>query len=82
MEICIKIGGKLHCFFLPVILWPIQWGRPGPGPVNYPPLFQDAIVLASLHAAAQHVTEGPIRTAVEGEFPPASRPCNKRPGPT
>jgi hypothetical protein len=34
--------------------------------VNYPPLFQDAIVLASLHAAAQHVTEGPIRTAVEG----------------
>ena len=47
MQICIKFGGKIHCFYLPILQWPVIWHRlPGPGLRNYPALFQDAILLA------------------------------------
>ena len=44
MEICFTYGGKRHCFFHPDLPVPDQLGHiPGPGPVNYQALIQDAI---------------------------------------
>jgi len=61
MEICINYGGRRHCFFLPVLEFPVNWGRPGPGPVNYPALFQDAILLASVSNAVKQITDENVR---------------------
>jgi hypothetical protein len=65
MEICITFGGKKHCFFLPIYQYPINWGRPGPGPVNYPALFQDAIIVASLGDLVKHVSDEGVRGALQ-----------------
>jgi hypothetical protein len=65
MEICINYGGRLHCFFLPVLEFPVNWGRPGPGPVNYPALFQDAILLASVSNAVKQITDENVRKSVQ-----------------
>jgi hypothetical protein len=80
MQICIQIGGKIHCFYVPVIQWPVIWHKPGPGPVNYPALFQDAVVLASLQNAAQALTEGSVRTAVVGGISSAVKALQQHAG--
>jgi hypothetical protein len=61
MEVCFSINGVRHCFVLPVMEFPVSWGRPGPGPVNYPPFIQDAIILASLEVAIERLGEGAVR---------------------
>jgi hypothetical protein len=65
MEICIFFNGKKHCFFLPIFQFPIHWGRPGPGPVNYPALFQDAMIVATLADTAKHVVDDGVRRALQ-----------------
>jgi hypothetical protein len=67
MEICINYGGKKHCFYLPIYQIPFHWGKPGPGPINYPALFQDAVILASVAEASKHLADTGVRKAlVEG----------------
>ncbi len=61
MEICFTINGTKHCYFFPVFAWPFNWGRPGPGPVNYPAFLQDAFILASVKGAVQNIGDGAIR---------------------
>jgi hypothetical protein len=61
MEICFSLNGVRHCFVVPVMEFPVIWGHPGPGPVNYPPFIQDAIILASLEAATERLGEGAVR---------------------
>lgn len=63
MEICFTVNGVRHCYFLPVFAWPFNWGRPGPGPVNYPPLVQDVFVLASARAAFENIGDSAVREA-------------------
>ena len=80
MQICIKFGGKIHCFYLPILQWPVIWHKPGPGPVNYPALFQDAILLASIQKVAQELTEGTVRTAVVGGISSAFKALQQHAG--
>jgi hypothetical protein len=81
MEICINYGGKRHCFFLPVPQIPVSWGRPGLGPVNYPALFQDSIILAALANAASHITDEHVRASVEQGITAGLHAAQKHAGP-
>ncbi|WP_426423551.1 hypothetical protein [Bradyrhizobium genosp. A] len=65
MEICINFGGARHCFFLPIFQIPINWGKPGPNPHNYPALFQDAMILAAVSNVAKQITDENVRKSVE-----------------
>jgi hypothetical protein len=51
IRICITFGGKPHCFYLPVLQFPVTFPHPGPGPVNYPQLIQDGILVSSIQGA-------------------------------
>jgi hypothetical protein len=80
MEICINYGGRRHCFFLPVLEFPVNWGRPGPGPVNYPALFQDAILLASVSNAVKQITDENVRKSVQEGISAGFRAAQKHAG--
>jgi hypothetical protein len=66
MEICITYGGKTHCFFIPIIEFPVQIKIPGPGPVNYPAFLVDATIVASLQAAVGNVSDNNVKSALNG----------------
>jgi hypothetical protein len=61
MRICIRIGGVLHCFYIPIYRIPIHIPEPGPGPVNYPQFFVDASLVGSIHDAASKVSDERVR---------------------
>jgi hypothetical protein len=63
MVICIRIGGVTHCYEIVEVQWPWGPSRPGPGPVNYPQLFRDATIVASLQAGAAHIADAGVRAA-------------------
>jgi hypothetical protein len=53
-----------HCYEVVVIdVWPPQ--KHGPG-TNYPPLFQDASLVASLESMAQKAADSGVRDALLG----------------
>jgi hypothetical protein len=56
MEICITFGGKRHCFWIPILEYPVTIIK-GPGPVNYEALIADATLVASIRAAAAKVSD-------------------------
>ena len=64
MEICITIGGKRHCFWIPIYLYPIKIVK-GPGPVNYQALISDATVVGTVREAAKNVEDREVRAALE-----------------
>jgi len=66
MEVCITVGGVKHCFVIPVLVPPVHWGKPGPGPINYPQLFQDATIIASMREMVQNVGHPDVSRALQG----------------
>ena len=80
MKICIKIGGVVHCYPIPVIEFPVTFHPPVPGPVNYPPLLQDAVVLSSLQAGALKVSDEGVRSALQRGVVAATQALQKRAG--
>jgi hypothetical protein len=80
MEICINVGGRVHCFVVPVYQIPIHFPRPGPDPHNYPQLFQDAILIASLQSVASQVSDGGVRGALLEGVRAATRALQARGG--
>ncbi|MBR0687658.1 hypothetical protein JQ594_17130 [Bradyrhizobium manausense] len=81
MEICINFGGRRHCFFLPIFQIPIHWGKPGPGPVNYPALFQDSMILAAVADVAKQITDEHVRKSVEQGITAGFQAAQKHAGP-
>jgi hypothetical protein len=65
MVICFQFGGQQHCFTIPTLEVPIVVHKPGPGPVNYPPFLADAVIVASLQALAQKISDTHVRQAAE-----------------
>jgi hypothetical protein len=80
MVICIRIGGVTHCYDIPIVLWPLGPHKPGPGPVNYPQLFRDATIVASLKSAADQVSDAGVKAALEGGIKAAVGALQKRGG--
>jgi hypothetical protein len=80
MEICFTYGGRLHCFFVPILSWPIIIPKPGPGPVNYPAFLSDAFLVASLHSMVQHVSDQHVRQSLEGGISAALEALRKHIG--
>lgn len=62
MEICFTIDGVRHCYLIPIFLWPIHFPKPGPGPVNFPELFVDASVIASIHQVARNISDKKVQS--------------------
>lgn len=63
MEICIRIGGTRHCFWLPIYEYPIVLHK-GPGPVNYEALIHDATLVATIQNAANKVSDPKVSGAL------------------
>jgi hypothetical protein len=80
MEICFKLGGQWHCYYIPILFYPIDWGLPGPGPVNYPAVIQDAIILASAQKAVAKVSDETARRGVEHAITAGFAAIQKRAG--
>lgn len=64
MEICIKYGGEVHSHVVPVVELAVVRGLGGPHQINYPQFLHDAIVVASVDAAAQKVSDNDVRGAL------------------
>jgi len=80
VKICIKIGAQLHCYPIPIIEFPVTFHHPGPGPVNYPQLLQDALLLTSLQAAAKNIADTGVRGAIDNGIGVALKALAKRGG--
>jgi hypothetical protein len=81
MQICITLGGKRSCFEVPEFLIPIHFPpRPLPDPRDYPQLFQDASVIASLQASLSHVSDAGVRGALQEGIHAATRALQARGG--
>ncbi len=80
MQICIKVGGVRHCYGIPIFTFPINLHIPGPGPVNYPQLFQDGMLVASLQSAAEQVSDSGVREALAQGVAAATQALQKRAG--
>jgi hypothetical protein len=80
MVICFRIAGKEHCYDIPVFVFPPLPHVHGPGPVNYPELIYDGSVLASMNAAAASISDGGVRSAVQGGLSAALLVLKKRGG--
>jgi hypothetical protein len=79
MLVCITIGGVKHCFQIIEFLFPIpKLGNPPP--VNYPQLFHDATIVASLRTAAGNIADGEVRSAMLSGFKTAIGALEKRAG--
>lgn len=80
MIICFRIGGKEHCYNIPVVEIPVPVYQHGPGPVNYPALLYDATLLASVEAAAKKVTDPGVRNALQSGINAAMQALKGRGG--
>jgi hypothetical protein len=66
-----------HCYDVVVIdLWPPH--RPGPGPVNYPQLFYDATLVASVQAASEKAQDEGVRAALQSGIDAAIQAMQSR----
>jgi hypothetical protein len=63
MEICFTYGGRMHCFYVPVLVAPLFPPKPPGG--NYPNFLSDAFVVASLQSMTKHVADASVRQALE-----------------
>jgi hypothetical protein len=76
MRICFKLGGKVHCFDIPILEVPIVI-KPHP-PENYERLFGDATIIATVQSLAQKIGDKGVRDAVEGGVKTAVQAMKKR----
>lgn len=80
MRICFKIGPVEHCYNIPVIEYPIQIIKVGPGPVNFPQLLHDATLVASISAAIAKVSDQGVQKALQSGVASAVQALQKRGG--
>ena len=80
MVICLHVGGVKHCYDIVEILYPIAPYRPGPGPVNYPQLFRDATLVASLSSAVSEISDEGVKEALTTGYHAAVDALRKRAG--
>jgi hypothetical protein len=82
MVICFRIGSVEHCYYIPVVVYPVgpHFPGPGPGPVNYPYLVYDGSVLASVNAAVANISDAGVRSALQGGLDAALLALKKRAG--
>jgi hypothetical protein len=82
MLVCIyhQNDGQEHCYTIPVIVLPFRPGLPGPNPINYPFLMQDAMIVGSLQDLASHVADEEVRKALHEGFAAAVTAMQARAG--
>jgi hypothetical protein len=79
MRICIKIGDRTWCFWIPIIFYPLNPPKPDPEK-EYGELIYDATILASVHAAAKQLSDGVVREALNTGVANAVAAAQKKAG--
>jgi hypothetical protein len=80
MVICFRVGEVEHCYVIPVIEIPVHFPGPGPGPINYPEFIEDAVLVASLQAAAARAHDDGVRDALAAGMKAATEALRRRAG--
>jgi hypothetical protein len=80
MEICLTIDGQRHCYEVPVVELPIAIHKPGPGPINYPWLIRDALILTAVQAATNKVADDIVREKLSAGVDAALKAIQERAG--
>jgi hypothetical protein len=79
MRICIKLGDRTLCFNIPVLLYPLHPVKPGPEK-DYGELIHDVTILASVHAAANQLSDAGVREALTSGVAQAAAAAQKKAG--
>ena len=79
MRICIKIGDRTWCFWIPIVMYPLHPPKPDPEK-QYGELIYDATILASVHAAAKQVSDPGVREALNSGVASAVAAAQKKAG--
>ncbi|MFP5229667.1 MAG: hypothetical protein ACLGXA_18795 [Acidobacteriota bacterium] len=79
MRICIKIGDRTWCFWIPILLYPLHPPKPDPEK-EYGELIHDATILASVHAAAKQLSDAGVREALNSGVTSAVAVAQKKAG--
>jgi hypothetical protein len=80
MRICLKIGDRVLCFWIPVIFYPLHPPKPDPEMKDYAELINDATILSSVRAAANQLSDAKVREALHGGLNSALAAAQKRAG--
>jgi hypothetical protein len=65
MRICFTINGIRHCYYIPIVLYPIQIPKPHP-PENYEYLVSDATIVATIADLAGKLSDNRVGEAIQG----------------
>ena len=79
MRICIKIGERTWCFWIPILMYPLHPPKPDPEK-QYGELIYDATILASVHAAANQLADHGVREALNTGIANAVAAAQKKAG--
>jgi hypothetical protein len=80
MTICFTINKIRHCYTIPVFVVPMTPHLPGPGPVNYPQLIEDAVLLASMQVFTSKASDAGVSKALRGGLDAAIKALQARAG--
>jgi hypothetical protein len=80
MRICIRLGDREICFWIPIILYPIHPPKPDPEFKDYAELITDATILASVRAVANQLSDAKVREALHGGLNKALEAAQDRAG--
>ena len=80
MEICMTVNGQRHCYEVPVVEISIPIHKPGPGPINYPWLIRDAVILAAIQSAIEKVADANVRERLSVGLGEALKAIEERAG--
>jgi hypothetical protein len=82
MFMCFYVQNVLHCYQVPVFKYqvpePLHIKRPGP--INYPALFRDASLVASLQMVADEISDDGVREGLRSGISAALQALQKRAG--
>jgi hypothetical protein len=78
MFICIKTISGVHCYDVVAVRVPLV--PPKVGPINYPPLFRDATIVATIQEIIGEVADAGVREALTEGVKTAAAALERRGG--
>ena len=80
MRICLTINGKLHCYYIPILLYPVQNYKPHP-PENYEYLVADATIVATIADLVGKLSDSRVGEAIQAGVQSAVKAMQAHAGP-
>lgn len=80
MRICIRLGDREICFWIPIIFYPLHPPKPDPELKGYADLITDATILASVREATKQLSNASVREALHAGLNKALEAAQDRAG--